>query len=141
MLTIETTKNNMSRKILISRIMAVIAALVLLQTLYFKFTAHPDSVYIFSQLGVEPWGRIILGILELITGILLLIPRTTLIGALVGLGLITGALFSHIFMLGIVVNDDGGQLFMLALLVFVSCLLVIVLRTDELQALKSKFIG
>jgi putative oxidoreductase len=131
----------MSRKISISRIAAVIAALILLQTLYFKFTAHPDSVYIFSQLGVEPYGRIVLGILELITGILLLIPRTTLIGALVGLGLITGALFSHIFMLGIVVNDDGGQLFMLALVVFVACLLVIVLRTDELQTLKSKFIG
>ena len=131
----------MSRKILISRIIAVIASLVLLQTLYFKFTAHPDSVYIFSQLGVEPWGRIILGVLELITGILLLIPRTTLIGALLGLGLITGAIFSHIFILGIVVNNDGGNLFMLAVMVFIACLLVIVLRADELQALKSKYIG
>lgn len=121
--------------------MSVIASLVLLQTLYFKFTAHPDSVYIFSQLGVEPWGRITLGVLELITGILLLIPRTTLIGALLGLGLITGAIFSHIFMLGIVVNNDGGNLFMLAVMVFIACLLVIVLRADELQALKSKYFG
>ena len=131
----------MNRKILISRIVAIIAALVLLQTLYFKFTAHPDSVYIFSQLGVEPWGRITLGVLELIAGILLLIPRTTLLGALLGLGLITGALFSHIFMLGIVVNDDGGNLFMLAVMVFIACLLVIVLRADELRALKSKYFG
>ena len=42
----------------IERGTAIIAAIVLLQTLYFKFTAHPDSVYIFTTLGIEPYGRI-----------------------------------------------------------------------------------
>lgn len=128
----------MNTKILISRISALIAAIILLQTLYFKFTAHPDSVYIFSQLGVEPYGRIGLGVFELMAGILLIIPRTTLIGAILGLGLILGAVVSHLFILGIVVQDDGGALFMLALAVLVTTSTTIILRKDELLELRQK---
>ena len=116
----------------IVRISSIIAALVLLQTLYFKFTAAPESVYIFSELGLEPYGRIGAGILELIVAILLLIKRTSLLGAILGLGVIVGALFSHIFVLGIEVQDDGGLLFGLALLVFVLCLIVILIQKEKL---------
>ncbi|MBY0462831.1 MAG: DoxX family protein [Alphaproteobacteria bacterium] len=109
----------------------LIAAGIMLQTLFFKFTAAPESVYIFSKLGMEPWGRIGIGIAELVSVILLLIPRTTPIGALMALGIMAGALVAHVTMLGIVVQNDGGELFLLALLVFVvSSALVIIFRKD-----------
>jgi uncharacterized membrane protein YphA (DoxX/SURF4 family) len=109
----------------------LIAAGIMLQTLFFKFTAAPESVYIFSKLGIEPWGRIGIGIAELVSVILLLIPRTTAIGALMAVGIMAGALAAHITMLGIVVQNDGGELFLLALLVFVvSSALVIIFRKD-----------
>jgi uncharacterized membrane protein YphA (DoxX/SURF4 family) len=102
----------------------VLAALIMLQTLFFKFSGAEESVYIFSQLGIEPWGRIGTGIAELIASILILIPPTTSLGALLGLGIMSGALFFHLTKLGIVVRDDHGQLFIYALLVFISCLIL-----------------
>ncbi|HEX3934213.1 MAG TPA: DoxX family protein, partial [Puia sp.] len=102
-------------------VLRILAALILLQTLFFKFSAAEESVYIFSKLGIEPWGRIGSGVIELIASILLLIPRTTAIGAVLGLGVMSGALFFHLTSLGIVVKDDHGQLFVYALLVFFSC--------------------
>ncbi len=116
----------------IERISSIIAALILLQTLYFKFTGAPESVYIFEQLGLEPYGRIGTGILELIIAALLLVKRSSLVGGILGLGVIIGALFSHIFVLGIVVQDDGGLLFGLALLVFVLCFITIWIQKDKL---------
>lgn len=94
----------------------------MLQTLYFKFTAHPDSVYIFTTLGIEPYGRIGTGVLELCASILLFIPRIQWLGALMGLGLMGGAILSHVGKLGINVNNDHGQLFAMACIVFVCCL-------------------
>jgi len=116
----------------IERISSIIAALILLQTLYFKFTGAAESVYIFDQLGVEPYGRIGTGILELIIAALLLVKRSSLVGGILGVGVITGALFSHIFVLGIEVQDDGGLLFGLALLVFVLCFITIWTQKEKL---------
>jgi len=93
----------------------------MLQTLFFKFSGAEESVYIFSKLGMEPWGRIGTGIIELIASILLLIPRTIVFGAVLGLGVMSGALLFHLTRLGVVVMDDHGQLFVYALLVFFSC--------------------
>lgn len=120
------------------RIMSLVAAAILLQTLYFKFSAHPDSVFIFSQLGLEPYGRIGLGIIELITGILLMFRRTALFGAILGLGIISGAIFSHLFILGIEVQNDGGKLFLLALVVFLACGLSLFFQKKELKVLFTK---
>lgn len=92
----------------------IAAAVILLQTLFFKFTAAPESVYIFTKVGLEPWGRIISGAVELIAAILLLVPRFTWLGALISMGVIGGAIMSHLTVLGIVVMDDGGLLFLLA---------------------------
>ena len=112
-------------------ILRLLAAIIMLQTLFFKFTASEESVYIFSTLGMEPWGRIGSGIAELIASILILFPRTTSLGALLGLGVMSGAIFFHLSKLGIVVQNDGGQLFIYALLVFISCLgLLIIYRND-----------
>ncbi len=116
----------------IERISSIIAALILLQTLYFKFTGAAESVYIFDQLGIEPYGRIGTGILELIIAALLLVKRSSLVGGILGVGVITGALFSHIFVLGIEVQDDGGLLFGLALLVFVLCFITIWTQKEKL---------
>ncbi len=102
-------------------LLRIVPAIILLQTLYFKFSAAPESVFIFETLGLEPYGRTGLGIVELVTAVLLLVPRTTWIGALLGMGIMAGALFSHITTLGVVVQDDGGTLFMLALITFVCC--------------------
>ena len=118
--------------------MQILADLVLLQTLYFKFTAHSQSVQLFTNLGMEPWGRIGTGVAELIASILILIPRTTLLGALMGLGLMAGAIFFHLTKLGV---NFGGDvvLFIYAVIVFVCCLaLIIIHRRNIHQLLKLK---
>ena len=102
-------------------IVKLIAVGILLQTLYFKFTGAEESIYIFTKLGIEPFGRIGSGIVELIASILILIPRTTLLGALLGLGTMLGAIFLHLFVLGIEVKNDGGELFTLAIITLLCC--------------------
>jgi putative oxidoreductase len=107
-------------------------AVILLQTLYFKFSGHPESVALFSKLGVEPWGRIGTGVIELIAGILILIPATALIGAGLSFGLMAGAIASHLFVIGIESDNDGGQLFMLAIIVLALSLVVLAIRRKEI---------
>ena len=111
-----------------------IAAVILLQTLFFKFTAAKESVYIFSTLGMEPWGRIGSGVAELIASILLLIPSTAAFGALMSLGVISGAIFFHLTKLGIALTavDDHGELFALALVVFFCSVAVLLMHRQEL---------
>jgi putative oxidoreductase len=123
----------------VSWVLQLIAAVILLQTLFFKFTAAPESVYIFKTLGLEPWGRIGTGIVELIASVLLLMPRTVTIGALMALGVISGAIFSHLTKLGIVVMNDGGLLFGLALAVFGCSAMVLYLRRAEIPVVGARF--
>jgi len=107
------------------------AAIILLQTLYFKFGSEAESIYIFSRLGVEPWGRIGSGVIELIASVLILIPRTSWIGAGLGMGVMAGAIGPHLTILGISVLDDGGYLFFLAVIVAVSCSVILLLTRAE----------
>ncbi len=95
----------------------LVAATIMLQTLYFKFTATEESVYIFSTVGMEPWGRIGIGVLELVASILILLPSLVWVGSLLAVGLMAGALMMHVTLLGIEVKGDGGQLFIYALIV------------------------
>jgi uncharacterized membrane protein YphA (DoxX/SURF4 family) len=111
---------------------------ILAQTLFFKFTAAPESVWIFSTLGLEPWGRIGSGVAELVAVVLLLIPATAALGALVALGVISGAILSHLTKLGIEVQGDGGLLFGLALAVFAGSLVVIWLRRAQLPVVGAR---
>ena len=113
----------MNKKLLLFLRIAI--AVILLQTLRYKFLAHPDSVYIFSALGLEPYGRIGIGIVELIASILLFPKKTTWLGALLSVGLMAGALFSHLTQLGIEVKNDGGTLFYMALLTWILSLTVL----------------
>lgn len=108
--------------------LSVLVAGILFQTLFFKFTGASESIYIFQTLGIEPWGRWTSGIAELIAGTLLLVPATRAFGALLSLGVIFGAIVSHIFVLGIVVQDDGGLLFGLAVVVFIASSAIIYLE-------------
>lgn len=129
----------MNNRILKS-IIKLIVVVILVQTLYFKFTGAPESVYIFTKLGIEPYGRIGSGIVELIASVLLLIPRTTLVGALLGMGTMLGAILSHIFVLGIEIKNDGGTLFVLALITFLCCLIIVLQNRDKIPGLlKFKF--
>jgi uncharacterized membrane protein YphA (DoxX/SURF4 family) len=109
----------------------LVVAGILFQTLFFKFSGAPESVYIFSTLGLEPWGRLGSGVAELLACVLLLVPRTVTLGALLALAVIAGAIASHLTRLGIVVQDDGGLLFALALVVFAGSATVLALRRDE----------
>lgn len=128
----------MKNKILL--ILRILTALIFLQTLYFKFTASPESVFIFSTLGMEPYGRIGSGIAELIAAGLLLLPSTVIYGAVFSIGIISGAILSHLTILGIVVADDGGLLFILAVLVFLSSLGILFLKKEELAQLVNQYI-
>jgi len=112
-------------------IFRLLAALIMLQTLYFKFSAHPQSVHLFTILGMEPWGRIGTGVLELIASILILYPRTTGYGAVLGLGLMSGALFFHLTKLGLKFDGDYG-LFTYAVLAFISCAVLVLFYRKEL---------
>jgi putative oxidoreductase len=98
----------------------LVASFIMLQTLYFKFTASEESVFIFTTAGMEPWGRIGVGVLELIASVFLLIPATVWAGAMLAFGLMAGAIAMHVTLLGIEVKGDGGQLFIYALIV-VAC--------------------
>jgi len=120
-------------------IIRIVIAVILLQTLRYKFTAHPDSVYIFSELGLEPHGRIGSGIAELIAAILLLIPRTIWLGATLTLGVISGAIVSHLTKLGIEVQGDGGTLFFMAVLIFVLSLITLWIYKKDIPVLGKKF--
>lgn len=123
----------------VSIALQLIVAAILLQTLFFKFTGAEESVYIFTQLGAEPWGRIGSGIVELIASALLLIPRTVVFGAILSLGTISGAILSHLTKLGIVVQDDGGLLFVLAIVVFVCSAGILWMRRREIPVVGSWF--
>lgn len=122
----------------------IVAAVIMFQTLYFKFTGAEESVYIFTTVGIEPWGRLGVGVLELIASILLLITPVAWLGAGLGLGLMAGAIGMHLVLIGIEVMGDGGQLFLYALIVAVCC--AFVLYQDRLKLvnfvkvyLKNKF--
>jgi len=124
--------------IVVSWGLRTVAAVILLQTLFFKFTGAKESVYIFSTLGIEPWGRIGSGIVELIASILILAPPTVAYGALLSLVVISGAIVSHVTKLGIALPavDDHGELFTLAVVVFVCSLIVLTLHRQQLPFLR-----
>lgn len=119
-------------------ILRLTVAIILIQTLRFKFTAHPDSVYIFEQVGLEPYGRIGIGILELIAGVLLLIPKTVWIGATLTLGIIGGAITMHLTQIGIEVNNDRGVLFITAITTFILSIIILYLYRRDVPFLKSR---
>jgi len=117
----------------------IVAAVILAQTLFFKFTGAEESVYIFSKVGLEPWGRYGSGIAELIATILLLAPRFAWAGALLALGVISGALVSHLTVLGIVVKDDRGLLFGLAITVFLTSAVTAFLHRRQIPVVSQLF--
>jgi uncharacterized membrane protein YphA (DoxX/SURF4 family) len=116
----------------LERITAIIAAILFLQSVYFKFIAAPGSIFIFTEIGIEPYGRILIGILELIVALLLVFRKTSLLGAILGLGFILGAIFTHLFVLGIEVQNDGGVLFGMAIVVLISCIINIAVQSEKL---------
>lgn len=124
--------NSSKFKIVITWVLRVVPALIMLQTLYFKFTGAEESVYIFTQIGMEPWGRYLVGTTELIAGVLLF-TRWYGLGALIGIGAMAGAVFFHLTSLGIEVQGDGGYLFTLALTVLISCAVLVILNFNDIK--------
>ena len=125
-------------KKIIEWVLSIVAAFILLQTLFFKFTGADESIHIFTQVGMEPVGRIGSGIVELIAGISLLIPKVRVYGAILSFGVISGAIFFHLTVLGIEVKGDGGLLFYYALVVFFSSLIVLFFRRKEIPVVGNK---
>ncbi|MFN0107730.1 MAG: DoxX family protein [Blastocatellia bacterium] len=128
---------------ILSWLLRIVVTVILLQTLFFKFTGAAESVYIFKTLGAEPWGRIGSGVVELIASMLLLTPRTIWLGALLSLGTISGAIMSHLTMLGIKLTavGDNGELFALAVVVFVCSAVVLLLHRRQLPIVGERFFG
>ena len=133
-MNMDETKMPMGLNIL-SWALRATAAVILLQTLFFKFTASPESVYIFTKVGAEPWGRIVSGVVELIAAVLILTPRFTWLGSVLALGVMAGAILSHLTILGIEVQGDKGLLFALALIVFVSSAVNLVLHRNAIPVI------
>lgn len=129
-----------------SWVLQLAVAGILLQTLFFKFTGAEESVYIFSSVGrfvgvaaVEPWGRIGSGVIELIASILLLVPATASLGAMLTMGVMAGAVMSHLVILGVEVKGDGGLLFGLALAALAGSAVILVLRRAQIPGLGRYF--
>ena len=116
---------------IVSWALQLLAAGILLQTLFFKFSGAEESVYIFTTVGAEPWGRIGSGVLELCAAVMLLIPALVPYGALLAAGLMIGAVFSHLTLLGLEVKGDGGLLFALAVTTLVASAIVLLLRREH----------
>ncbi|MBS1790387.1 MAG: DoxX family protein [Acidobacteria bacterium] len=131
------------RQNLLSWILQIVVAVILLQTLFFKFTGAEESVYIFTKLGAEPWGRIGSGVIELIASVLLLTPRTIWLGALMGVGTACGAILSHLTMLGIRLTPvgDNGELFALAVAVLVCSTVVLLLHRRQIPIVGERLFG
>ena len=119
-------------------ILRISSAAILLQTLFFKFTGAPESIYIFTKVGAEPWGRIGSGIIELIAAILILTPRFSWLGSLLALGVMAGAILSHLTFLGIEVQGDKGLLFGLAVTVFVASGMNLYLQRSQIPIIGGK---
>src|SRR6516164_1920757 len=119
-------------------ILRLAAAGILLQTLFFKFTAAPESVYIFTKVGLEPWGRIGSGVVELIAALLILSPRLTWLGSTIAIGVMAGAILSHLTLVGIEVQGDKGLLFVLAVAVFVATAINLFLHRTEIPFIGRK---
>ena len=122
-------------------ILKILVAIILLQTLYFKFSGSEESVYIFEKLGMEPVGRIGSGIVELIASILLFIDKTRFYAAFLVIGTMLGAIISHIFVLGIEVMNDGGTLFILALITLISSTIIAIYHISDFKKLNKKTIN
>ena len=122
----------------VSWVLQVVVAAILFQTLFFKFSGAEESKYIFRTLGAEPWGRLGSGVVELIAVVLLLTPRTVVFGAILSLGVISGAIMSHLTKLGIEVQNDGGLLFGLAVLVFLGSLGILAVRRAQIPIVGPK---
>ena len=119
-------------KTLFDWVLRIATAVILFQTLFFKFLGAEESIYIFSALGMEPWGRYMVGITELLCVALILIPRTAAFGALLSMGVIAGAIMAHLAKLGIEVQGDGGLLFGLAVTVFLCSGMILWIRRADL---------
>ncbi len=128
----------MNKMKLLKWLFTLIAAGIMLQTLYFKFTGHEQSVKLFTVLGMEPWGRIGVGVMELVAAVFLLIPTTNWLGAALGLGLMSGALFFHLTKLGIYFDGDPF-LFVYALITWIACLLLLFLQRKQIFAISINF--
>jgi len=114
----------------IEMLLRIVTAIILIQTLHFKFSGHPQAVHIFSTIGMEPWGRYGIGTIELITGILFFLPNYWKIASIITAGLMVGAIGFHLFTpLGIEVVVDGvsdnGQLFAMAIAALVLSVILI----------------
>jgi len=123
---------------LLTWICRIVAALIMLQTLYFKFTGAEESVMIFTKVGIEPWGRYATAVAELIASVLILIPRTSVFGALMAVGIMAGALITHLFIIGIEVAGDNGLLFIYACIVLLASLFIIYSRRGDILAIINK---
>lgn len=134
-----TTSKPKTALVILSWACRIIAAVILLQTLFFKFTAAPESVYIFTKVGAEPWGRIGSGVMELVAAILLFTPRFVWAGAVLALGATAGAIVSHLTLLGIEVLGDKGLLFGLAITVFVTSSIALFLHRRQIPVIGERF--
>ena len=119
----------------LSLVLRIIVAVILLQTLHFKFLAHPDSIYIFTKVGMDTWGRIGIGVLELIASILLFLQKKTWLGAGLSAGLMAGAVKIHLTMIGIEVKGYDGTLFYTAIATLILSLMILWGKKKDIPSL------
>lgn len=108
----------------------------LIQYSYVKLSGQQSAIELFTTLEMEPWGRITIGILELITVLLILYPRTTVLGGLLGMVSMAAVIYYHLTQLGIAIRGDSF-LFIIACAIFAASLALVI--TNRKQLINSIF--
>lgn len=116
----------------ISWVLRIITTYIIFQIVYFKLSGDPQCIFVFEKMEIEPHGRFITGLIELVVGIFLLVPNTKLLGILGAFGAASCCLTAHFTVLGIEINNDGGQLFSMTASVFVLSIILSIIHKDEI---------
>ena len=121
-----------SRQRVVSWVCQLVAAGIMIETLFFKFTAAPESVYIFKRMGTEPWWRWGQGIWELLASICLLVVPLRWAGGVLTTGAMLAAILSHMTWLGFSIQGDHGLLFGMAMVTFICGFTVMILHRHSI---------
>ena len=131
---------------ILSFLLKLIIAVIFIQSLFYKFSGHEQAIHIFSTLGIDPWGRIGIGVAELIVALLLFVPKTSVLAVIGSAGLMAGAILSHLTTpLGVVVewngNSDNGTLFGMAIAVLFCSFVLLILQFQKKPQSIKEFLG
>jgi len=96
----------MNVKFIMTWILIIPTVLILIYNAYVKLSSSPGAIQLFTGLGLEPYGRLLLGATEIFAALLIVYPPTMKYGAVLGVILMSGVILIHLTKLGIALGGD-----------------------------------